>query len=135
MYIDITEFFRNAFPADYQASVMELGANAGRITWAAAIDDAPDYPLLDTDEKRQAFREFIRQSGGSWSENEINGWSETELTALLIQFIAGDMRTFNELADGSWETWSELVSEGIGDGRLFGGPLSVDGRVYYYLGS
>lgn len=134
MYLDITDLFSEIAPCDYAASASELGPDAGRITWEHATEDAPCWMhLLDTDEKRQTFREYI-DGLGAWSDDEIWGWSDRELVALLLQIIAGDMRTFYDLAAGSWETWGELEREGNGDGRLFGGSLSVDGRVYYNIG-
>lgn len=63
MELDITGFFNAAAPMDYFASVAEIGRDAGPSTWRAACDDAPDYPLLDTEEKRDAFRRFVRDSG------------------------------------------------------------------------
>jgi len=91
MEIDITDFYRNACPKDYSASVAEIGNNAGAYTWRAACDDSEDYFMLDTDEKRIAFREYVR-GFGAWSDDEIAAWSDAELNALFIQFVSGAMR-------------------------------------------
>lgn len=91
MDINITKFYNEAAPIDYSASVAEIGANAGRDTWNAAMEDAPDYDMLDTDEKRDALRAHIR-GFGAWSDEEIAAWSDTELNALFIQLISGDIR-------------------------------------------
>lgn len=129
MEIDITDFFNNCAPMDYSASCAELGDSAGADTWRAACDDAPDYDLLDSDEKRQAFREHIA-GYGAWGADEIAGFSDLELNALLMQFIAGDIREAD--LDGTatdWEAYEADDSQAHNIGR------GDDGRVYYYLGS
>lgn len=136
MDLDITEFFNGAAPMDYSASAAEIGLNAGPDTWRAACDDAPDYPLLDTDDKRAAFRAFVRSSGG-WSDAEIAAWSDAELTALLIQWISGDMRepVGFELGPGTtaeqWAEYERQSCEGQCAGRIF---RAGDGRIYFYIG-
>lgn len=136
MELNITEFFNNAAPKDYSASVAEIGQNAGAYTWRAAVDDAPDYNFLDTDEKREEFRRYVK-GFGAWNESEIAAWSDVELNALLIQMIAGDMREVPGMsgpADWDWAKYQELAEEGTISGRMFGGPMSTDGQVYYYIG-
>lgn len=91
MEIDITRFLAEAAPMDYSASVAEIGQNAGRDTWNAAIEDSPDFMMLDDDEKRDAFRAYVR-GFGAWSDEEIAAWSDVELNALFIQIISGDIR-------------------------------------------
>lgn len=134
MELDITDFFNDCAPMDYSASVAELGQSAGADTWRAAVDDAPDYALLDTEEKRQAFRAHVA-GYGAWSDDEIAAWSDDELTALLIQIIAGDIRDADlDTTAPDWGAYQALRGTGTISGRLFGGPMSVDGRVYYYIG-
>jgi len=91
MEIDIPRFYTEAAPMDYSASIAEIGNYAGRTTWQAACDDAPDYNMLNTDDKREAFRTYVK-SFGAWEDEEIAAWSEIELNALFIQFVSGDMR-------------------------------------------
>lgn len=135
MEIDITDFFNNCAPMDYSASRAEIGDNAGQDTWAAAVEDAPDWPLLDTDEKRQAFREHAGDFG-AWSDEEIAQWSDDELTALFIQMIAGDIREADlDTTAPDWARYQEWIEDGAASGRLYGGPMSTDGRIYYYLGT
>lgn len=133
MELDITEFFNNAAPMDYSAGVAEIGQGAGAVTWSAACEDAPDYPLLDTEEKREAAREWAA-GFGAWGEEEIAAWSDIELTALLIQYISGDIIEFQVLAGGDWHAWRDLCEAGTCSGRLFGGDMSTDGRVYFMIG-
>lgn len=90
--INITRFITDAAPMDYSASVAEIGANAGRDTWQAAMEDAPDYNLLDNDDARDEFRQYVK-GFGAWSDERIAAWSDTELNALLMQLISGDIRS------------------------------------------
>lgn len=111
MEINITRFYNEAAPMDYSASVAEIGRNAGNDTWQAAVEDSPDYNMLDTDDKRDAFRQHVR-SFGAWSDEEIAAWTDIELNALFIQLVSGDMRN-NEA------------------NRLF---IGDDMQVYYTIG-
>jgi len=113
MDIDITDFYRNACPKDYSASVAEIGNDAGAYTWRAACDDSEDYFMLNTDEKRDAFRNYVR-GFGAWSDDEIAAWSDKEINALFIQFVSGAMRD------------PESECPDIFEGN--------DGRFYYYIG-
>lgn len=137
MELDITTFFNAACPRDYSASVAEIGANAGASTWQAARDDSEDWPILDTDEKREAFREFVEGSGG-WTRREIDDWSNTELNALCIQWIAGDMREpvgFDlraDMPDSEWMEYERQCNAGMCSGRIYRGD---SGNVYFYIGS
>jgi hypothetical protein len=134
MELDITQFFNNAAPMDYSASRMEIGDNAGQDTWRAANDDSDDYPLLQTDEQREAFRSFVKDSGG-WTEEEIAAWSDTELNALCIQWVSGDMRE-GELKPGmsedEWKEYERLAERGTISSRISRGD---NGRIYFYVGS
>lgn len=130
MELDITAFFNAAAPIDYSASVAEIGANAGPDTWRAACDDSADYPILDTEDKRDAFREFVRSSGG-WTNEEIAAWSDLELNALCIQWISGDMREDGLSAETSLAEWMEYETDDSKLHRIF---RAEDGRVYFYVG-
>ena len=125
MEIDITDFFNNAEPMDYSASVAEIGQNAGADTWRAAVADAPDHDFLDDDTKREAFKSYISEFG-AWDEDDINAWSHDELNALFIQFVSSDMR---EMGTDDWDEYQREAEAGQVSGRLF---ASCD-RVYYSL--
>jgi hypothetical protein len=135
MELNITRFFREAAPRDYSASIAEIGADAGRATWQAANDDSEDYPILDTDEKRHAFRRFVQESGG-WSASEIAAWSDQELNALCIQWIAGDMREVPGIelgpgmTDADWSAYEAMQSDGTVASRIYRG---TDGGVYFSI--
>lgn len=139
MDIDITRFFREAAPMDYCASVAEIGWNASRDTWRAACDDAPDYAdLLDTEDKRDAFRAFVK-GFGAWDDAEIHAWDRRQLTALFMQFVAGDIREAclddnppEESVESMWQSYDERAHAGQCAGRIYRGD---DGRVYFTLDS
>jgi len=131
MEIDITTLAEvNAF--DLSHSVAEGGENAGKNTWENSKAEAKRHPVLDTPEKLQAMRDYAR-SFGAWSEDEIKGWSDTELNALLLQMIAGDCRELgaDSLAEIDWEEAEELQGEGQAPSNMFKG---TDGKIYFYLG-
>lgn len=132
MELDITDFYRNAAPQDYSASRMELGDDAGAITWTHACEDAPEYNILDADDKREAFRAHVADFG-AWDNDEVGAWDNIELNALLLQMISGDIRE-GPLNDNpeNWEGYQEWVDQGQCSGRIF---KSDNGRIYYYIGS
>lgn len=116
MQINITRFYNEAAPMDYAASVAEIGSNAGPDTWQAAKDDAGDWNMLDTDEKRQAFREWVKSFGG-WNEAEIAAWDNVELNALFVQWVSGDIR---ECLDGSdWDQYAIDSEAGLVPSNLW----------------
>lgn len=129
MEITITRFFKECAPRDYSASVAEIGADAGAVTWGHAIEDSPEYLVLDTDDKREAFRDFVRSSGG-WSDEEIARWSDVELNALCLQWIAGDIR--EDGIDTANPEWEKHQSDNNNTGRIYPGD---DGEIYFYVGS
>lgn len=134
MELDITNLFHNADPVKYSASRLEMGRNAGPNTRRAANDDSGDYPLLRTEEQREAFRSFVKDSGG-WTEEEIAAWSDTELNALCIQRVSGDIRESGlepDCTSESWDHYYSRASNGKCSGRLTRGD---DGKVYFYIGS
>jgi len=131
MEINITKFFNEACPKDYSASVAEIGRNAGAYTYQAALDDAGDYHMLDSVEKREAFKSFVAEFG-AWDDEEINAWSMTELEALLIQFISGDMREAGlDVDTPDWEQYELDSTSGHCAGRIFKGD---DEYIYFSLG-
>ena len=131
MTIDFTTFFNDAAPMDYSASIAEIGNDAARSTWRAACDDSEDYPMLDSDEKREEFRHYVK-GFGAWSEDEIAAWSNTELNALLIQMISGDIREADLDKDNpDWDKYQKDSEAGRVSGRIF---KTDDSKIYYYVG-
>jgi hypothetical protein len=126
MEIKITDFFNFADPAEYSASRVELGDNAGAITWNAANN--ADFLLLDNADKLDAMRTWARASGG-WNDDEIAALNDTELNALFIQLISGDIL---EKGSHSWDEYAALSEAGTVSGCLF---VGIDNDIYYYLGT
>lgn len=130
MYIDITNFFRNAAPMDYSASVAEIGASAGADTWEAACEDSNEYGMLDSHEKREAFRKYVR-GFGAWDDSEIARWSMVELNALFIQLVSGDMREADMSADWTAKHWDDYYAD---DSLPHNISAGTDGKIFYYIG-
>lgn len=135
MELDVTALFTAEYaPNDYFASMAEIGEDAGPITWRHACEDSETCMLLHTEEKREAFRAFVSNSGG-WTNAEIATWSDIELNALCLQWIAGDVReTFDDIcafSDITPEHWADIEKRDDIPGRLFRG---TDGRIYFYIG-
>ena len=118
---------------DLSASRMELGSNAGSITWQAAKEQAEETPILDTPEKLDAMRDFARASGG-WDAEEVAAWDAEEVNALFLQWIAGDVRQLgaDTLAGVDWEEVAEAQREGQAPSNIYPGD---NGKLYFYLGS
>jgi len=73
---------------NFSASAIEMGENAGRITW----NNAKDGPqLLTSSEQREAFKEWLADFG-AWDKEEREAMTDQELNALLVQFVSGDIR-------------------------------------------
>lgn len=131
MELNITKFYNETAPMDYSASVAEIGNNAGADTWRAACEDSSTYMILNTDDKRQAMRDYVR-GFGAWTDEEIDAWTDIELNALLLQMIAGDIR--ESVLDDDRSAWPEYYEQGeqcIVSCRLFSDD---NGQIYYSIG-
>lgn len=133
--IEITHLFAedSAFvPFDLSNNRATLGDNAGELTWNAAVETSAEIVLLNTDERKDAFRDFVQSSGG-WTREEIDAWTDAELNALLLQWIAGDVReAFDDadFADWDWAQYQQDAERGRISSRLF---KSDDGRVFFSI--
>lgn len=130
MEIDITSLVaRSCEMHHYSASQMELGPDAGRITWENSLDNAEESPLLTEGEQIETARDYFGEFG-AWDDDERAAWSAQEVNALLLQLIAGDIReALPELLD-DYEEYKRLAEEGPISSRIF----RADGRWYYYVG-
>lgn len=128
MEINITQFFNTAAPMDYSASQADIRQNAGADTWRAACDDSADHMMLDTDEKREAFRQYAK-GFGAWSEEDITAWSDIELNALFIQMVSAAMRENDLAPDCDWDAYEANDFAGH---EIFKGD---DEQIYFYVGS
>lgn len=109
-------------------SVANLGDQAGRLTWEASKQSA--HLLTLSEGQKEAFREFVRDSGG-WEDEEIATWSDEELTALCVQWVSGDIRedfgddVSDDPTEWDWDAHREDRDAGRASGRLYlsGGKL------------
>lgn len=138
--LDVTAIVASIAPREYSASVAELGNDAGSITWEAACEDARD--LFGDTFDRESFDAYF--SGfGAWDAEELAAHTDEECAALMLQFIAGDMREadFSSHADiegGAepftdewWPQYEKASEAGTVSCRFF---RADDGRVFYYIG-
>jgi hypothetical protein len=109
-------------------SQAELGRDAGKITWNNSKAYAEANPILPDDDARDVARQWL-QGFGAWSEAEIAAWSNQELDALVIQFIAGDIREME--AFESEAEYQKAAEDGTAGGRIYKGD---SGQWFFYLG-
>ena len=110
-------------------SAANLGQNAGKLAWQASRRAAS--ALIITEGQKDAFRDFVRSSGG-WTREETAAFSDTDLITLCVQWIAGDVRESfgDDLPEdpAEWD-WAEYQKESeaghcpstlyLHDGKLF----------------
>ena len=134
--LDITAVIENMRdPATYSASRAELGQDAGRITWAAACEDA--RALFGDAFNRESFDAYF--SGfGAWTDEELSAHTDEQCAALMLQFIAGDIRESDFIEDGAepftdewWPQYEAAAHTGTVAGRFF---RADDWRVFYCIG-
>ena len=131
MELNITRFFNEEDPGLFAASQAELGERAAEITWRASMQAGLTHRFLDTEDKQEEFRRFVK-GFGAWSWEEIVGWSDAELNALCLQFIAGDIREGRLDADSiDWAAYERDAKRGTVSGRIFRGN---DNQIYFYVG-
>ena len=136
--LDITDFFNSECPSDYSASRAEIGHNAAMGTFQASLEAAQGYDFIKGDiEAREAIQNHFK-AYGSW-EDDIESLPDIELNAVLIQDISASIREYlsdfgaNTAYWWDWNEYQELAEQGSVSGRLFGGPTSTDGRIYFTL--
>ena len=120
--INVSCLIDDVEPSELSGSIAERGANAARETWANATAAARSNPLdlIDESGVRDYFRAF-----GAWEDEEIDGWSTEELSALLLQDAAGELRTLQSLAPGDgvagvdWNRATVLADRGEIGGALY----------------
>jgi hypothetical protein len=116
MELDVTRYF-DMDCAAFSSSVLASGlSDIGQVTWRNAVAEAESNPLCD-ESQQDELRSWIRDFG-AWEESEIDAMSDVETCALLLQFVADDMQTFQD--DESAET------------RLY---RADNGQIYFYAGN
>ena len=118
-------------PSEVSGSIAERGKNAAAETWSNAREAARSNPLdlIDESEVRDYFRAF-----GAWEDEEIDGWTTEELSALLLQDAAGELRTLQSLAPGDGVTgvdWDRAMILS-NRGEVGGGLYAVAGSELWF---
>ena len=132
MEINITDFFYTGQVHLYSASKVELGENAGKVTWNNSLAYANKHRMLDTEDQLEAFKQFVKDTGG-WTQEEISHWTNHELNALFVQFVAGDIREAGldeHLPD--WDAYYRAAGAGLVSSRMF---KADDNQVFYDIGN
>lgn len=128
MEIDITEMIENKDDmCMLSGSVMELGCTAGEVTWRNSKAYAANHVYLKTSEEIQEAKDYFG-AFGAWDDEEREAWSDKEVNALLIQYIAGDMREME-----GYETEEEYFADQIEctvSSNIF---KTEDGRYFFSL--
>lgn len=134
MELDISRFVEDNDMFDFAHSEAEHGGppgTAGKATWEAAlaVSDPDEHPeaYFVTADNREEIEAWVRDFG-AWEREEIAAWSDRELNALLVQFIAGDMREYEE--------WLEHAGEHGDDDEPPGRIMPKDGGAgfLFYVG-
>ena len=120
MEINITHLVEAGNMMDYSASVAESNkANIGEITWQNAMNDAMNDPvLLQTAEQIQEAKVYFK-GFGAWESDEILNWTDQEVNALLLQFIAGDIREAGDDLTEDYEAYQKRAEEGQISGNIY----------------
>ena len=114
MEIDVTDFLASTDCSMLSGSVVELGTNAGRITWQNSIDAVKGFNPLPDGAALHEFRDWLRPWGG-WDDAEIATMSDEHLRALCVQWIASDWRECfgdRESSNADWSDYETRASEG-----------------------
>lgn len=136
MEIIVTRLATEADLFEFSASRAERGENAGPETWANANEEAADTPLVTDPDDIEYVRDYFGEFG-AWDDAERATWTPTEVNALLIQYLSGDLREMKALAPGDgpgdidWDAAEVLQREGTVSGNLF----CTGAEVYAYIGS
>lgn len=129
MEINITALLEKDL-SPFSRSVHEGGEDACRNTWKNAKKE--NLSLLDTDEKKEAFRDYVK-TFGAWTRSEIWSWDDVELNALLLQLIAGDVQESPakmedvELYERDGEWWYSHANTS----DMESGPLESRSNAYH----
>ena len=97
-------------------SQFELGPEAGKITWEGCLELAEERPLI-TDENRSDAQDHFA-GYGTWEREEIEAWTDQELSAMVWQEAAADTRHFLEECKGDLGHYNRDCTSGAISGRL-----------------
>lgn len=164
MEIDVTAFVQSFDMFDFAHSEAEhcgVPGTAGQDTWKAALDlatrahaallGAPigygadmaaddiilGFCALVTPATRDEIEDWIGEFG-AWSREEIEGWDDAHLCALVFQCIAGDARRMVDAAEGDCGAFDraayEAYMENNGGNLWCEDPTDADAKWTLYVG-
>lgn len=114
MEIDITHMVEDSeIMCRLSGSVNELGENAAALTWNASLAYAKTNPLLANDTEIEIARAYLKELGIEDTKNA----SDTDIQALIVQLIAGDIREMN--AYESYTEYQQSSEYGSASGSIF----------------
>jgi hypothetical protein len=99
------------------ASQAELGPSAGQFTWRNCLKMAERHNLV-TDANRDDIRDHFK-AYGAWDREEIEAWTDTELSAMVWQEAAAAVREFEDHCGGDYDKYEEACERGTISGRLW----------------
>lgn len=127
MELEITHMIKNSEAMPHlSGSIAELGENAAKYTWTNAQAYAQEKPLLKTEDEIKQARNYLLSLGASWTEEELA--PESEVQALVVQLIAGEIREF--LYYESITAYLEASEDGQVSGNIF---KTEDNKYFYTL--
>ena len=115
--------------SDLSGSRAEHGDNAAQFTWGNANREAANSPVLRADQIDDA--KAWAAEFGAWDSDEIAAWSDDEVNALVIQYVAGDLRTAQDLCPGDgpgdidWQAYEALCEAGTVSANIFANGTEV----------
>ena len=114
---------------EFSHSVAEGGQSAGRDTWNAALAYVRENPILSTEQESDAV-DWLADFG-AWERSELESMESAELNALVLQFIAGNVREagVDTLAEIDWEEYRARQEAGAASGGIY---RADDGSNYYF---
>jgi len=131
MEIDVTDFLASTDCSMLSGSVVELGTNAGRITWQHSINTVKEFNPLPDGDALQEFRDWLKPWGG-WDDAEIAAMSDEHLRALCAQWIASDWRECFD-CDSNAADWA-FYEPRASDGRCPSSFYRDDaGRIFWSM--
>ena len=124
--LNVTTLVNEVDCADFASSIAESGnKDIGKVTWENALSYVSDEPLVTGDDV-DTVRDWLR-GFGAWTGEELDAMSDREINAMLLQFVAGDIREMERFIDGhepddtedSYEAFLAASEAGTVGGRLF----------------
>ena len=129
MEINVTQYVNEVDCSDFSNSIFNSGlTRIGEITWRNAMQHVAGGELV-TDDQQADLREWISEFG-AWSDEDIEAMSDQETNALLLQFVAGDIREMKDHYDTP-EEYQQASEDGQASGRLYRGD---DDQWYFHVG-